>query len=90
LRIAGAGSRSYAFVIDWHIRFIVALAWLVVASFAYLGRVALLEGNADWDQGYVLWVLLPMSAAGLSIVTLVLLRRREIRVRVPASERRAG
>ena len=63
LRIAGAGSRSYAFVIDWHIRFVLALAWLVVASFAYLGRVALLETpEAGLDQGYVLWVLLPMSA----------------------------
>jgi uncharacterized RDD family membrane protein YckC len=63
LRIAGAGSRSYAFVIDWHIRFVVALAWLVVASFAYLGRVALLDTpEAGFDQGYVLWVLVPMSA----------------------------
>lgn len=29
LTVAGAGSRSYAFLIDWHIRFILALAWLV-------------------------------------------------------------
>jgi uncharacterized RDD family membrane protein YckC len=27
LDIAGAGSRSYAFVIDWHIRLLLALAW---------------------------------------------------------------
>lgn len=27
LRVAGPGSRSYAFVIDWHIRGILALAW---------------------------------------------------------------
>jgi len=63
LRIAGAGSRSYAFVIDWHIRLILALAWLVVGSFLYLGRVALLQSpGTAWDEGYVLWVLLPMSA----------------------------
>jgi uncharacterized RDD family membrane protein YckC len=63
LRIAGAGSRSYAFVIDWHIRLVLALAWLVVGSFLYLGRVALLQApGTEWDQGYVLWVLLPMSA----------------------------
>ena len=28
LDIAGVGSRSYAFVIDWHIRLLLALAWL--------------------------------------------------------------
>ncbi len=27
--IGGPGSRSYAFLIDWHIRVIVALAWLL-------------------------------------------------------------
>jgi uncharacterized RDD family membrane protein YckC len=32
LQIAGPGSRSYAFVIDWHIRALLALAWLLVAS----------------------------------------------------------
>jgi uncharacterized RDD family membrane protein YckC len=36
-QIAGAGSRSYAFVIDWHIRVILALAWLIVAWIAIAG-----------------------------------------------------
>jgi len=31
LDIAGPGSRSYAFVIDWHIRLLLALAWLAPA-----------------------------------------------------------
>ena len=31
LDIAGVGSRSYAFVIDWHIRLLLALAWLGTA-----------------------------------------------------------
>jgi len=31
LPIAGPGSRSYAFLIDWHIRLLLALAWLAVA-----------------------------------------------------------
>src|SRR5690349_19767483 len=62
LRIAGAGSRSYAFVIDWHIRLVLVLAWLVVGSFVYLGRLGLLDmGGSRLDQGYVLWVLLPIS-----------------------------
>jgi uncharacterized RDD family membrane protein YckC len=30
LRIAGPGTRAYAFVIDWHIRLLVALAWVLV------------------------------------------------------------
>jgi len=34
LSIAGPGSRSYAFVIDWHIRLLLAAAWLLVAMFA--------------------------------------------------------
>jgi uncharacterized RDD family membrane protein YckC len=63
LRIAGAGSRSYAFVIDWHIRFVLALAWLIVASLAYAGRVSIFAADVadSWDQGYVLAVLLPMG-----------------------------
>src|SRR5277367_5455215 len=33
LNIAGPGSRSYAFVIDWHIRLLLAGAWLLLAGF---------------------------------------------------------
>ncbi|MGQ0578163.1 MAG: RDD family protein [Betaproteobacteria bacterium] len=32
LPVAGIGSRSYAFLIDWHIRFLLALAWLVLSA----------------------------------------------------------
>ena len=31
LSIAGPGTRSYAFIIDWHIRLLLSLAWLAVA-----------------------------------------------------------
>jgi uncharacterized RDD family membrane protein YckC len=31
LEIAGPGSRSYAFLIDWHIRVLLALAWIICA-----------------------------------------------------------
>ena len=34
LKIAGPGTRSYAFVIDWHIRLLLACAWLLVAAVA--------------------------------------------------------
>jgi uncharacterized RDD family membrane protein YckC len=33
LRIAGPGARSYAFIIDWHIRLLAAAAWFFVAVF---------------------------------------------------------
>jgi uncharacterized RDD family membrane protein YckC len=46
LPIAGIGSRSYAFLIDWHIRVIVALAWLIGAA-AMLG---LMGGQGFWDE----------------------------------------
>ena len=29
LRVAGPGTRSYAFVIDWHVRVLLALAWIL-------------------------------------------------------------
>jgi uncharacterized RDD family membrane protein YckC len=33
LSVAGPGSRSYAFVIDWHIRLLLGAAWLLAANF---------------------------------------------------------
>ena len=32
LAIAGPGSRAYAFLIDWHIRLLAALAWFVAGA----------------------------------------------------------
>lgn len=46
LPIAGIGSRSYAFLIDWHIRVILALAWLVGTA-AILG---VLGDQGFWDE----------------------------------------
>ena len=37
LAIAGPGSRAYAFVIDWHIRLLVALTWFAAAAYAQTG-----------------------------------------------------
>jgi uncharacterized RDD family membrane protein YckC len=39
LPIAGPGSRSYAFIIDWHIRVLVALAWFVAALLTVSGSL---------------------------------------------------
>jgi uncharacterized RDD family membrane protein YckC len=35
LSIAGPGTRSYAFVIDWHIRLLLASAWLLAAYYVF-------------------------------------------------------
>jgi uncharacterized RDD family membrane protein YckC len=61
LRIAGAGSRSYAFVIDWHIRLILALAWFVVATMLYLGRLTLLDSDGASTTEYYVIVGLPAA-----------------------------
>ncbi len=37
LAIAGPGSRAYAFVIDWHIRLLLALTWFGVSAYAQTG-----------------------------------------------------
>lgn len=46
LRIAGAGSRSYAFVVDWHIRLVLALAWMFTALFLNAGTLNLFDESA--------------------------------------------
>jgi uncharacterized RDD family membrane protein YckC len=51
LPVAGAGARSYAFVIDWHIRLILALAWYSAAALLYNGHLLLtppLTNEARW------------------------------------------
>jgi uncharacterized RDD family membrane protein YckC len=35
LPLAGAGARSYAFVVDWHIRLVLGLAWYGAAALLY-------------------------------------------------------
>jgi len=41
LPVAGPGARAFAFLIDWHIRLILALAWFVAAALLYNGRLSL-------------------------------------------------
>lgn len=35
LPVAGPGARSFAFIIDWHIRSVLAVAWYIVAALIY-------------------------------------------------------
>lgn len=62
LRIAGIGSRSFAFVIDWHIRLILAFAWWVVGTLLAVGSLTLIADGKSPGSGYFIWVVLPASA----------------------------
>lgn len=54
LAIAGPGTRSYAFVIDWHIRVLLAGAWLLVATVA-------LKAKLNWHSHDALLSILPAA-----------------------------
>ncbi len=54
LSIAGPGTRSYAFVIDWHIRLLLAGAWLLVATVA-------LNVKISWRSHDALFSVLPAA-----------------------------
>lgn len=65
LPVAGPGARAYAFVIDWHIRIVLSLAWYVIGALVYNRAWYLappLEPNGAWFVG----VLLP--AAGIYLL----------------------
>ena len=51
LPVAGPGARAYAFLVDWHIRVILALGWFVLGALLYNGRFTLappLTNDARW------------------------------------------
>lgn len=61
LPVAGPGARSFAFLIDWHIRLVLSLAWYAAAAILYNARLSLaspLTNDAHW---YVA-VVAPASA----------------------------
>jgi uncharacterized membrane protein SpoIIM required for sporulation/uncharacterized RDD family membrane protein YckC len=56
LPVAGPGARSFAFLIDWHIRASAAVAWYVLGALIYNGRFSLappLSPEAGWFIGVV-------------------------------------
>ena len=53
LPIAGLGSRSYAFVIDWHIRLLLAMAWFIAAVF--IVRIVNSAGGKFFDLSSSSW-----------------------------------
>jgi uncharacterized RDD family membrane protein YckC len=48
LQIAGPGSRSYAFIIDWHIRLLLAIAWFVLLMLALSGGLRIPANAGAW------------------------------------------
>ena len=61
LAIAGPGARSYAFIIDWHIRFILGFCWYLFAALLYNGRLGLVA-PPDHAGSWFGLVLLPAVA----------------------------
>jgi uncharacterized membrane protein SpoIIM required for sporulation/uncharacterized RDD family membrane protein YckC len=61
IRVAGPGARSLAFVIDWHIRLILAASWFTVAALIYShARTLALPHTAD--PAWVSLVAAPAAA----------------------------
>lgn len=61
MRIAGPGARSYAFIIDWHIRVLVACAWLLGGMLIY-GFGENLFDSERWGSTPLFTVFLPALA----------------------------
>ncbi|MEE4301534.1 MAG: RDD family protein [Pseudomonadales bacterium] len=62
LEIAGVGARSFAFIIDWHIRLLAAVVWFGGAGFLvgrYVGPGAIFEGSISW----IAWLTFAPPAA---------------------------
>ncbi len=67
LTVAGIGARSFAFIIDWHIRFVLAFAWIM--GFVLLSEIGknwwgseqgLFDESSDFSSGLVaLIIILP-------------------------------
>lgn len=56
LTIAGPGSRSYAFVVDWHIRVLLAIGWASLTQYIYTGGTFLLPGAPTPAYVFLVWV----------------------------------
>jgi uncharacterized RDD family membrane protein YckC len=58
LEVAGVGARSYAFVIDWHIRLLLAVVWIYLAVFLFFDTsVFATLFQEESDHTAALWVI---------------------------------
>jgi uncharacterized RDD family membrane protein YckC len=62
LKIAGPGGRSYAFIVDWHIRFLAAAAWFLSAGTLFTGTLFFTTSERSSEPGFVFIVVLPALA----------------------------
>lgn len=61
LPVAGPGARSFAFLIDWHIRTILTLAWYVVTAVQHNGGWSIAAPLSP-DSSWFVYVLAPAAA----------------------------
>lgn len=59
LDVAGIGGRSYAFIIDWHVRLVLALAWWTITTLALRGTLSFRIGTPHSGLAYALISVLP-------------------------------
>lgn len=59
LRIAGPGARSFAFIIDWHIRLLAALAWFLVGTLISYGSF---DVGDEPPTSFIFFIVLPAVA----------------------------
>src|SRR5690349_1037526 len=62
LAVAGPGARSFAFIIDWNIRAILAIAWFCVGMMIYNGSFTNLTPPLEADGSWISFIALPASA----------------------------
>ena len=61
LPVAGPGARAYAFVVDWHARLILGVAWYVVGALLYNGALSL-QAPAKPSATWFVVVVIPALA----------------------------
>ncbi|TLY64568.1 MAG: RDD family protein [Gammaproteobacteria bacterium] len=61
LPVAGPGGRAFAFLIDWHVRAIVCIAWYVLAALVYNRRWSLAT-PLNPDTTWFVFVVAPAAA----------------------------
>ena len=61
LPIAGPGARSFAFIIDWHIRTILSVAWYIVAAMLHNGSLYV-NAPLTPDSAWFVYVIAPPAA----------------------------
>jgi uncharacterized RDD family membrane protein YckC len=61
LPVAGPGARSYAFILDWHIRTVLSVAWYLVAAILHNGGWNV-TAPLNADSAWFVYVIAPPAA----------------------------